>query len=190
MFGREGQFSRGGPVNELVKLLPAAGLAYGLIKSGAVNKANMGGWFSNPMKAMGNAITGSAPAPETAQVSPVTPPSGNTMGTDIEANQRALEQGASDLKLWQPYNHPESGQQMQPVEDPNKAVDSVFKTSMSDSGLTADPLNNAAQQADSNAVLQAAYTPVAPPNNMQQQSGGGGGGSALSALTSLISLFA
>ena len=61
---------------------------------------------------------------------------------------------------------------------------------MTNSGVTSDPLNNASQQANSNAVLQAAYTPVAPPNNQQQQSGGGGGGSAISALTSLISLFA
>lgn len=189
MFGREGQFSRGGPVNELVKLLPAAGLAYGLIKSGAVSKANMGELFSNPMKAVGNAVTGGAEPPPTAQTAPVTPPSGNTMGTDLKANQQLLDQGTTDLKSWQP-NSPAPAIQMQPVEDPNKAVDSVFKTSMTDSGLTPNPLNNAAQQADSNSVLQAAYTPVAPPNNQQQQSGGGGGGSAISALTSLMSLFA
>lgn len=194
MFGREGQFSRGGPVNELVKLLPAAGLAYGLIKSGAVSKANMGGFFSNPTKALGNAITGSAPAPSDSTVSPIQPtsltsPSGNTMGTDIEANQKALEQGAANVKSYQ-FGGPAPAEQMQPASDPNKDVDSVFKTSMTDSGVTANPLNNAAQQADSNSVLQAAYTPVAPPNNQQQQSGGRGGGSALKTIFSLAKLFA
>ena len=189
MFGREGQFSRGGPVNELVKLLPAAGLAYGLIKSGAVDKANMGGWFSNPTKALGNAITGSAPAPSTAQPTAVSPTSTGQDGMTNEKRQSMLEQGAADVKSWQPGS-PSPVPEIQPASDPNKDVDSVFKSSMTNSGVTSDPLNNASQQANSNTVLQAAYTPVAPPNNQQQQSGGGGGGSAISALTSLISLFA
>lgn len=189
MFGREGQFSRGGPVNELVKLLPAAGLAYGLIKSGAVDKANMGGFFSNPTKALGNAITGSAPAPSTSQPTAVPPTSTGQDGMTNEQRASMLEQGAADLKSYQ-FGNPAPAEQMQPAEDSNKAVDSVFKSSMIDSGVTPNPLNNAAQQADSNSVLQAAYTPAAPPNQQQQQNGGGGGGSAISTFLTLAKLFA
>jgi hypothetical protein len=67
MFGREGQFSRGGPINELVKLLPAFGAAYGLVKSGAVDKLNADNWLSNPKKAMSNVIFGSAPPTDTGK---------------------------------------------------------------------------------------------------------------------------
>ena len=188
LFGQEARFTKGGPVNELVKLLPAAGLAIGLIKSGAVDKANMGGWFSNPTKALGNAITGSAPAPSTAQPTAVPPTSTGQDGMTNEQRQSMLEQGAADVKSWQPGS-PAPAEQIQPASDPNKDVDGVFKKSMTDSGVTPNPLNNAAQQADSNAVLQAAYTPAAPPNQQQQQSGGGGG-SAIKTFLTLAKLFA
>lgn len=175
MFGQEARFTKGGPVNELVKLLPAAGLAYGLIKSGAVSKANMGGFFSNPTKALGNAITGSAPAPSTAQPTAVPPTSTGQDGMTNEQRQNMLEQGAADLKSWQPSS-PAPAEQMQPAEDSNKAVDSVFKSSMTDSGVTPNPLNNAAQQADSNAALERASTAAIPPNNPQPQNGTRSGG--------------
>jgi hypothetical protein len=63
MFGREGQFSRGGPINELVKLVPALGAVYGLVKSGAVDKLNADNWLSNPRKAMADAVLGGSAPP-------------------------------------------------------------------------------------------------------------------------------
>lgn len=63
MFGQEGKFSRGGPINELVKLVPALGAVYGLVKSGAVDRLNADNWLSNPRKAMADAVLGGSAPP-------------------------------------------------------------------------------------------------------------------------------
>lgn len=177
MLGQEARFTKGGPVNDLLKMLPAAGLAYGLVKSGAVGKLNAQDWMSNPTKALGNAITGSAPAPAGADGNAVVPAAAapNTNGTVI----------TTDLP---PSDYVPAAK---PNEAPAPSGDALVNHVIGDnSGVTPDLLNNDAQRQDSNSVLQAAYTPAAPPNQQQQQSGGGGGGSAISTFLTLAKLFA
>ena len=179
MFGREAQFTKGGPINELVKLLPAAGLAYGLIKSGAVSKANMGGFFSNPTKVLGNAITGSAPAPVGTDRTAVAP-----------AADAQTQNGIVITKDLPPSDYvPAAKPSAVPAATPS-GDDLVNHVISDNSGVTPNLLNNDAQKQDSNSVLQAAYTPAALPNQQQQQNAGGGGGSAINTFLTLAKLFA
>jgi len=177
MFGREAQFTKGGPVNDLIKLLPAAGLAYGLVKSGAVGKLNAQDWMSNPTKALGNAITGSAPAPAGADGTAVVP------AADAQSQNGTVI--TNDLA---PSDYvPAAKPSVAPAPSGDDLVNHVIGDN---SGVTPNLLNNDAQKQDSNSVLQAAYTPAAPPNQQQQQNTGGGGGSAISTFLTLAKLFA
>jgi len=169
MFGKEAQFTKGGPVNELVKLLPAAGLAYGLVKSGAVDKLNAQDWMSNPTKALGNAITGSAPAPAGTNGTAVAPAAAapNTNGTVITTDLPPATAAPAAA----------------PAPSGNDLVNHVISDN---SGVTQDLLKT--DRSQDAGVLQAAYTPAAPPNQQQQQSGGGG--SAIKTFLTLAKLFA
>jgi hypothetical protein len=177
MFGREAQFTKGGPVNELVKLLPAAGLAYGLVKSGAVGKLNAQDWMSNPTKALGNAITGSAPAPAGADGNAVVPAAnaqtqnGTVITTDLPPSD------------YVPAAKPSAA----PAPSGDDLVNHVIGDN---SGVTPDLLNNDAQRQDSNAVLQMASASADRPNNQPSQDASGGGGSAISTFLTLAKLFA
>lgn len=180
MLGGEARFTKGGPVNDLIKMLPAAGLAYGLVKSGAVGKLNAQDWMSNPKKALGNAITGSAPAPAGADGNAVVPAAdaSNTNGTVM----------TNDLP---PSDFVPAAKPGAAPAATTSGDDLVNHVISDNSGVTPNLLNNDAQKQDSNSVLQMASASADRPNNQQQQqSGGGGAGSAISALTSLISFFA
>ena len=174
MFGQEARFTKGGPVNDLIKLLPAAGLAYGLVKSGAVDKLNAQDWMSNPTKALGNAITGSAPAPVGADGTAVVPAAAapNTNGTVI----------TTDLPPATAV--PAAAPAAAPAPSGNDLVNHVISDN---SGVTQDLLKT--DRSQDAGVLQAAYTPAAPPNQQQQQSGDGGG-SAIKTFLTLAKLFA
>lgn len=178
MLGREAQFTKGGPVNDLIKLLPAAGLAYGLVKSGAVDKLNAQDWMSNPTKALGNAITGSAPAPAGADGNAVVP----------AANAQS-QNGTVITKDLPPSDFiPAAKPNAAPAPSGDDLVNHVIGDN---SGVTPNLLNNDAQRQDSNAVLQMASASSDRQNNQQSQNAGSGSGvDAAKIFTTLVSLFA
>jgi hypothetical protein len=193
MLGREGQFSRGGPVNDLVKLLPAFGAAYGLVKSGAVDKLNAGNWLSNPTKAMTNAITGSAPAPDSSSsavaptpvsdnttVSPVAPVEAGNAGGDVEGSVAApFQETITDPAI------------TAPVKGPSPIDENLINDVIGDSSITPDKLT--ADRSQDTSVLQTAYMPnpsAVPPVGQGGGGGGGGGADMAKIFTTLLTAFA
>lgn len=171
-FGREGQFSRGGPINELVKLLPAFGAAYGLVKSGAVDKLNADNWLSNPKKAMSNAILGSAPPADAGKngtalggLSPLIPLSLNESISPNGAISN-FENSISDLekqvKNWN-SSDATSNNSTQPVAPEALTTFNTEGASSAavNSGHPQQSNLDAAHQENSNAVLQA-FPTVSP----------------------------
>jgi len=179
MFGREGQFSRGGPVNELVKMAPALGLVYGLVKSGALGKGTASKFLTDPKQALSDTVTGSAPAPVGTDGTAVAPTAdaSNSNGTVI----------TNDLapSTYVPAAKPSAAPAATPSGD-----DLVNHVIGDNSGVTPNLLNNDAQKQDSNAVLQMASAALDRPNNQQPQNAGDGGGSAISTFLTLAKLFA
>ena len=206
MFGREGQFSRGGPVNDLVKLLPAFGAAYGLIKSGAVDKLNAGNWLSNPTKAMTNAITGSAPAPASSRSAVAPTPVSDSSPTALSGLDSVIPaQMPADIKDWDPNAvniNPEISNSnpaeamtiepaiMAPVKGPLPIDQNLINDVISDSSITPDKLT--VDRSQDTSVLQTAYMPnssAVPP--VGQGGGGSGGGADMAKIfTTLLSVFA
>ena len=188
-FGREGQFSRGGPINELVKLLPAFGAAYGLVKSGAVDKLNADNWLSNPKKAMSNAILGSAPpadvgksgiAPSGAQSisEPASIPMDDNYAkrlsaVNAEADSFLADDTSAQAVATQPVTKFDlSGASSAPINSGNpqqsnfdnahqENSNAVHQVFPTGSPITVDPLKetNANQTASSDAALANAYAP-------------------------------
>ena len=178
MMGSEGNFVKGGPVNDLVKMLPAFGAAYGLVKSGAVDKLNAGSLFSNPKQATSNYLfgntspAGSVPAPATGASPAAVPDIDNSGATTAPVNRTYLQSPLPSINATPETTSPSIDDQVQDAIPSFTPIKS--SADLTNSGVTSNALDNSSQQANSNSVLQMESSPVAPPNNQQKQSGGGG----------------
>lgn len=182
MFGGERQFARGGPVNDLIKMLPAAGLAYGLVKSGAVDKLNAGKLFSNPSNVLGNAITNSAPAPADSTLTPVAAPVDNASIQNVAPPETVNSNGNVTIN---PVNKTIFQNALPPAEPKPSTTDLVNHVISDNSGLTPNLMkSDRLQDAD---VLQNLYASNPNAASSVGQGGGGGGNAGTQIAMSLVS---
>jgi len=181
MFRGEHQFARGGPVNDLIKMLPAAGLAYGLVKSGAVDKLNAGKLFSNPANVLGNAITNSAPAPTDSELAPVAAPTDNAPNQSVVPPEAASESGTTF-----PVNKKTTILNALPPAKSAPSTDELVDHVINDhSGLSPNLMKpDRSQDAD---VLQNLYTSNPNAASSVGQGGGGSGNAGTQIAMSLVS---